>query len=63
MEMLDTTEKAKTIAGDELYQKRAREALPLLVEYAKSNDTVSYSVFAHRMGMDSAIMNDANSTA
>jgi hypothetical protein len=26
--MLGTTEKAKTIGGDELYQKRARQALP-----------------------------------
>ena len=50
IEMLGTTEKAKTIGGDKLYQKRSREAMPLLVEYAESQEPVSYVRAPHGHG-------------
>jgi hypothetical protein len=46
-----TGEKAKPMWGSAPYQVRARRALPLLVESAKSRRTVSYTDFAHRLRM------------
>jgi hypothetical protein len=40
-----------TIEGDKLYQKRAREAFPLLVRQAEAGELISYSDLAAEMGM------------
>lgn len=40
------------MSGDKLYQKRARQALPLLVQHAKKyKRIISYSELAEKMGM------------
>ena len=39
------------IAGDKLYQVRAREALPLLVRQAEARNTITYSDLAFELGM------------
>jgi len=42
---------AKYLAGDKLYQVRARAALPLLVRQASQSATVYYSDLAPELGM------------
>lgn len=39
------------VYGDKLYQKRAREALPLLVRQVKARSPISYSNLAEELGM------------
>lgn len=45
---------AEYLAGDELFQKRARAALPLLVRQAMQSTTVFYSDLAAELGMPNA---------
>lgn len=47
----ETVEHAETFFGDKLYQRRAREALPLLVRQAKAQKTIYYSDLAEELGM------------
>ncbi|MBN9060962.1 MAG: hypothetical protein J0H41_00820 [Rhizobiales bacterium] len=42
---------SEPISGDRLYQKRAREALPILVRQAKSESSIYYSDLANELGM------------
>ena len=49
--MVDTAEIASNFFGDALYQRRAREALPLLVRQAEAGSTVYYADFAQELGM------------
>ena len=42
---------AQYLAGDELFQQRARAALPLLVRQAMQSTTVFYSDLAAEVGM------------
>jgi hypothetical protein len=48
----DTTAQiAEPIAGDKLYQHRARLALPLLVRQAEAGKPIIYSDLAEELGM------------
>jgi hypothetical protein len=47
----ETAKAAKPISGDKLYQRRAREALPLLVRQAQAQSPISYSDLARELGM------------
>jgi hypothetical protein len=49
--MAETAKVAAPIAGDKLYQQRARQALPLLVRQAQSGEQIIYSELAEEMGM------------
>lgn len=48
---MGTAQIAKCINGKELYQKRARKALPLLVRQAHSKQPITYSDLAAELGM------------
>ena len=48
---METGEKAKSIQGDKLYQKRARKALPILVRQALANQPIYYSDLAQELNM------------
>ena len=47
----ETARVAESIAGDGLYQERARRAFPLLVRQAESGRPIIYSDFAEELGM------------
>lgn len=48
----ETGRKARPFTdGNELYQQRARAALPLLVRQAKAQQTIYYAELAHELGM------------
>jgi hypothetical protein len=49
--MAITVQVAAPIAGDKLYQERARTALPLLVRQAKAGKPIFYSALAEELGM------------
>ncbi|SEP50736.1 hypothetical protein SAMN02990966_07749 [Rhodospirillales bacterium URHD0017] len=49
--MAETAKVAAPIAGDKLYQQRARQALPLLVRQAHAGEQIIYSELAEEMGM------------
>lgn len=49
--MSATALKSKDIFGDELYQQRARVALPILVRQAHSQRVVTYKALAEELGM------------
>jgi len=49
--MAITAQVAAPIAGDKLYQERARAALPLLVRQAKAGKPIFYSALAEELGM------------
>jgi hypothetical protein len=49
--MAETAKVAAPIAGDKLYQRRARQALPLLVRQAQAGEQITYSDLAEEMGM------------
>lgn len=49
--MTKTAELASNFQGDALYQRRAREALPLLVRQAEAGSTIYYSDLAQELGM------------
>jgi hypothetical protein len=49
--MSETAQIASPIAGDKLYQKRARLALPLLVRQAEVRKTIYYSDLAQELDM------------
>lgn len=49
--MAETAKVAAPIAGDKLYQQRARQALPLLVRQAQAGEQIIYSELAEEMGM------------
>lgn len=46
-----TAEISATIVGEQLYQRRARRALPLLVRQAEAGSTIEYSDLADELGM------------
>lgn len=48
---METARIAETIDGSKLYQRRAREALPLLVRQAEASAPMYYSDLASEMGM------------
>jgi hypothetical protein len=50
----ETGQVAESIAGDGLYQERARRALPILVRQAESGRPVVYSDLAEELGMSNA---------
>jgi hypothetical protein len=50
----DTARIAEPIAGDALYQKRARLAFPLLVRQAEAGKPITYSDLAEELGMPNA---------
>lgn len=43
-----------TIDGDQLYQRRARDALPLLVRQAEAGETIEYGALARELEMPNA---------
>ena len=47
----ETVDHAETFFGDKLYQRRAREALPLLVRQAKAQKTIYYAELAEELDM------------
>jgi len=47
----ETARIVESIFGDKLYQKRAREAFPLLVRQAEAGNTIYYSDLAKELGM------------
>jgi hypothetical protein len=49
--MSETGESAKDLWGEKTYQRRAREALPLLVRQAEAGEKIYYSDLAAEMGM------------
>ncbi len=49
--MRETGELAKDLWGEKTYQRRAREALPLLVRQAEAGEKIYYSDLATEMGM------------
>lgn len=49
--MAETGDLSSTIEGDKLYQKRAREALPLLVRQAEAARTIEYTELARELKM------------
>jgi hypothetical protein len=51
MKMAQTEKSTAYLSGDELYQKRARAALPLLVRQATQSATIFYSDLAAELGM------------
>ena len=48
---MDTAKIAKPIAGDKLYQERARAVLPILVRQARAHSPIFYSDLATELGM------------
>ncbi len=48
---METARLAKPISGEKLYQKRARQALPLLVRQVRAVQSIYYSDLAHELGM------------
>ncbi|MDD5450472.1 MAG: hypothetical protein PHT49_01050 [Desulfovibrionales bacterium] len=48
---METAERVLTIFGDKLYQRRGREALPLLVRQAETHTPIYYSDLAKELGM------------
>ncbi len=48
---METGQIAKALAGDKLYQERARRALPILVRQALANQHIYYSDLATELGM------------
>ena len=50
----ETARIAEPIAGDALYQQRARRAFPLLVRQAEAGKAVTYSYLAEELGMPNA---------
>ncbi len=52
--MNETAKIAGDLWGDKLYQRRAREALPLLVRQAEAGEDVYYSELADELGMSNA---------
>jgi len=50
----NTAKIAEPISGDKLYQKRARQALPLLVRQALAGEPIFYSDLASELGMPNA---------
>jgi hypothetical protein len=46
---------ADLIAGEMLFQQRARIALPILIRYAKAGHTISYKSLANELGMSFAL--------
>ncbi len=51
---MKSEENNRTIFGDKPYQERARKALPLLVEYAKNETSVTYSELAEKLNIPNA---------
>ena len=49
--MGETAKIAEPLSGEKLYQRRAREALPLLVRQAQLQSTIYYSELASELGM------------
>ena len=47
---MSTAKIAKAMDGGKLYQKRARQALPLLVRQVEAGKTITYSALAAEMG-------------
>lgn len=48
---MNTAKVSEPISGDKLYQKRARDALPLLVRQARAGVPILYSDLAEELGM------------
>jgi hypothetical protein len=48
---MEAFEAAEQMYGDKLYQRRAREALPILVRQAQAETPISYSELAEELGM------------
>ena len=51
---MPTADVAEPISGDKLYQRRAREALPILVRQAEAKQRIYYSDLAAELGMRGA---------
>ena len=51
MAQSETAKKASPMAGDKLYQKRARRALPLLVRQARARQPITYERLAVQLDM------------
>ncbi len=49
--MKTTAQISAPIVGDRLYQRRARQALPILVRQAQAGEQIVYSALAEEMGM------------
>jgi len=50
---METSKVAKTLGGDNLYQRRARIAMPILVRQAHARAKIFYAELAAELGMPS----------